>query len=387
VKGVWRPGDRAASRYHYVPIEVPRGGFEVTLEYDRGSAVLDLGLFTAGGEFRGYSGGARGKFTITPEWATPGYLPGELDDATVFLGLHRVPPNGLEWSISVGPPGAPEPSMLVPVTTRPPRRTDLPDVDGMRWLAGDLHAHTVHSDGTLTIDALAALAVSEGLDFLAVTDHNTISHHPHLTAAGRRHGITLLPGQEVTTDRGHANAFGDLGWIDFRRPAAEWATEGGLLSINHPLAADCAWLHRLDTRPPLAEIWHSAWWDRTWGAPLAWLLAWAPGTIPIGGSDFHDPSQGTRLGHPTTWVLAASPASPDILDAMATGRTAVSESPGGPLLLRIGPEIHAIGADGLLLADFTGRRRLVHGDHWTTTVVDGPHWLEDDRAQVMALTA
>ena len=89
----------------------------------------------------------------------------------------------------------------------------------MRWLAGDFHCHTVHSDGQHTIDEVAVMAAEAGLDFLAVTDHNTVSHHAHLPAASERTGVQLIPGQEVTTWRGHANAFGDIGWIDFRRPA------------------------------------------------------------------------------------------------------------------------------------------------------------------------
>src|SRR5205823_844610 len=133
-------------------------------------------------------------------------------------------------------------------------------------------------------------------DFLAVTDHNTVSHHAELAAAGAAAGILLVPGQEVTTDRGHANAFGAVGWVDFREPAASW---GGLLSINHPLAGDCAWLHPMDVRPPLAEVWHAGWWDRTWTAPLAWLLAWAPDTVPVGGSDFHTLADAARPGGPT----------------------------------------------------------------------------------------
>ena len=67
----------------------------------------------------------------------------------------------------------------------------------------------MHSDGVLTVAELAALAAERGLDFIAVTDHNTVSHHAELAAAGRRYGITLLPGQEVTTDGGHAGALGD----------------------------------------------------------------------------------------------------------------------------------------------------------------------------------
>src|SRR5260221_11031337 len=89
---------------------------------------------------------------------------------------------------------------------RPPR--DLPAVDGLRWFAGDLHAHTVHSDGALTVSELAVLAARTGLDFLAITDHNTVSHHPFLEAASRHSGVALIPGQEVTTELGHANEWG-----------------------------------------------------------------------------------------------------------------------------------------------------------------------------------
>jgi len=53
----------------------------------------------------------------------------------------------------------------------------------------------VHSDGELTIDELAALAAAAGLDFLAITDHNTVSHHPYLPAAGRRAGWCCCPGR------------------------------------------------------------------------------------------------------------------------------------------------------------------------------------------------
>lgn len=381
MKGVWRPSDRAASRYHYVPIEVPAGGCRVVLDYDRQAGVIDLGLFSASGEFRGYSGGARDWFTVTPDWATPGYLPGPLAEAQVFLGLHRIPPAGLEWSLSVEAPSDRTLFERPIAPPRPPRR-DLPALDGLRWFAGDLHAHTVHSDGSLTIDELAAQAVGEGLDFLAVTDHNTVSHHPFLAGAGHHYGFTLIPGQEVTTDSGHANAFGGAGWVDFRHPASDWP---GLLSINHPLAADCAWRHPLNAKPPLAEIWHSGWRDRTWGAPIAWLLAWDPATAPVGGSDFHGPDQ--TLGRPTTWVLAPSPSTDDLLAGLAAGRTAISDSPGGPLLLRHGTEFLALDADGLLLTTFDRQRHLVRGNHWLAPAKSGPHWLEDHHTRIAAICA
>src|SRR5690625_6690054 len=73
-------------------------------------------------------------------------------------------------------------------------------------------SHSADSDGEQSVSELATLATGNGLDFLAVTEHNTISHLPHLPRVGARHDITLLPGQEVTTPTGHANAIGDIGW-------------------------------------------------------------------------------------------------------------------------------------------------------------------------------
>jgi len=404
--GSWRPEDRAASRYHYLPVDVPAGaaGLRVALEYDRTSgAVLDLGLFDPAGSFRGWSGGARDWFAVTPEWATPGYLPGELPagEWRVLLGLHRVPPPGVAFSLTAqaGPvaPGGLVTSVDrvdLPMASgsghRPAAaRRNLPGADGLTWLAGDLHAHTEHSDGTLTVDQLAALAATSGLDFLAVTDHNTVSHHPALATAGARAGVVLVPGQEVTTDRGHANAFGDIGWVDFRRPAAEWvstvADRGGLLSINHPLGSDCAWRHPLPQRPPLAEVWHSGWWDRTWGAPLAWLLAWGWGTVAVGGSDFHRLTDHVRPGQPTTWVACPDRSAAGVLDGLAAGRVAISAAPDGPLLLPVEDDMVAFDADGALLADATGRRRLVRGDRAVLPAGSGLHWLEDDRTQILAI--
>ncbi|MEU9507951.1 CehA/McbA family metallohydrolase [Micromonospora sp. NPDC048170] len=396
-RGRWTLQDRADDVLRALPVTVAPGtaALTVRLEYPRQAGVLDLGCLGPDG-FRGWSGGARDSYTVAAGWATPGYLPGELEpgDWQVLLRLHRIPPDGLEYEVtattsSTAPP-APEPPTSPRRPDRPPRR-DLPDVDGRRWLAGDLHAHTVHSDGALTIDELAALAVSRGLDFLAVTDHNTVSHHPWLPAASARYGVTLLPGQEVTTDRGHANVFGPVGWVDFRRSPDEWLATaeraGGLMSVNHPLAADCAWRQPLATRTRLVEVWHSGWWDRTWGAPLAWAQAWRPDVVPVGGSDFHHVDGDALPGAPTTWVLADGDGPPEdaLLDALRGGRTAVSAGPDGPLLLRLGDELLALDADGALLAYPDGRHRLVRGDRCLLPAGDGPHVLESHRMEVIAL--
>lgn len=395
------PEDRAASPYLEVAFDVPPAStsLEVVLDYDRSRGVVDLGCRAPGG-FRGWSGGARASYVVGQDRSTPGYLPGPLEPGewAVVLGLHRVPFGGLDVEVTVllpGESGVPPEASPPPVPDRRPRRA-LPGEAGLTWLAADLHAHTTHSDGSLTVPELAARGVAAGLDVLAVTDHNTVSHHVHLPAASSRYGIGLLPGQEVTTDRGHANAFGDIGWVDFRRPADDWLRQvrgaGGLLSVNHPLADDCGWQNAMEERPPLAEIWHWSWLDRRWSGPLAWWAAWGLSTIPVGGSDFHSPDQGRPVGEPVTWLacddtggLADRPNA--ALAALAAGRTAISAQHDGPVLLRVGDELVALDAEGTSLLDAAGRRRVVRGSVARFPAAPGPHRLETPLAEVVALCA
>lgn len=236
---------------------------------------------------------------------------------------------------------------------------------------------------------LASSATAAGLDFLAVTDHNTVSHHRDL---GRHGGVFLLPGQEITTDRGHANAFGDIGWVDFRQPGQQWmvdvARRGGVISVNHPIATDCAWQYPLAEPPGLAEIWHCTWRDRTWRGPLAWWLTAGTEISPVGGSDFHAPGRDRPIGSPVTWVevVAGEPVDTPLIQAgLKTGRTAVSTRRDGPVLLPVDGELIAVQADGAVLTDFTGRRRMVRGDVAAFHAKPGGHWLEDTRGEVLAL--
>ena len=392
-RGRWTLEDRLEKGLRELPVEVPPGTASLTVRLSFEGGVIDLGCEGAAG-FRGWSGGARLEYTITADWATPGYLPGELEPGVwhVWLGLHRIPPDGVPYEVTastsdVAPP-APEETAFPDVPERPAPR-DLPAPAGMRWMAGDLHSHTVHSDGTLTVPELACVAVSRGLDYLAVTDHNTVSHHPELPGVGARAGIVLVPGQEVTTDLGHANVFGPTGWVDFRRPSADWAAfaeaNGGLMSINHPLSGDCAWRREIpvESRPRFVEIWHSSWWDRRWGAPLSWASLWRDDVVALGGSDYHDPDQHKLLGEPTTWVLAADD---DVLGALAAGRTSVSAGREAPVLLRIEDDLIALGADGTVMIRPDGGRVAVRGDDVRMRAKGpGTHRLETHENEVIAL--
>lgn len=364
--------DQILDRYHRLPFTVDPGArsVEVLLAYDTDLGVVDLGCEGPDG-WRGWSGGARQRFVISTSEATPGYLPGELEPGTwhVVLGLHKVPASGLEVTVEIRTPatGPVEREAEAPPaepTGRTPR--ELPAPPGLQWIAGDFHAHTVHSDGCESVGELAARAARAGLDFLAVTDHNTTSHHASLPRQGGRQGITLLPGQEVTTSRGHANAFGDIGWVDFREPADRWVdtvTErGGLLSVNHPIEYDCSWQHPLTVLPEALELWHGSWMRAPEStAPWAFWRRWSPDAVPLGGSDFHCPDRSGPVGAPTTWVAVEDRTPEAILDAVRAGRTAISAGPGRgtPVLLRVDEDLLAVDAESAVLVDEEGRRRRV----------------------------
>ena len=175
-------------QWAYVPFEVPSGTqrIDVSTSHDQfsllgiGRNVLDLGIFGPAGHelgnaagFRGWSGGARAGFMLSAVNATPGYLAGPIDQGRWALALGPVVlnPMGMDWQAQITLTRGVQPS-LRPV---PDYRHAVRPVSQPGWYRGDLHTHTVHSDGRRRITEMAAAATSAGLDFIVSTDHNTNS--------------------------------------------------------------------------------------------------------------------------------------------------------------------------------------------------------------------
>ncbi len=62
----------------------------------------------------------------------------------------------------------------------------------------DLHLHTTASDGTLAPRELVARAAAAGLRTISITDHDTTAGFAEASSAAQAHGITLIPGIEIT---------------------------------------------------------------------------------------------------------------------------------------------------------------------------------------------
>ena len=64
----------------------------------------------------------------------------------------------------------------------------------------DLHTHSTYSDGTLTPEALIALAEETGLSAVALCDHNTVRGLPDFLEAAKGSCVEAIPGIEFSTD-------------------------------------------------------------------------------------------------------------------------------------------------------------------------------------------
>ena len=65
-------------------------------------------------------------------------------------------------------------------------------------MKGDLHVHTTLSDGSLGVEDVIAQAKRIGLDFISITDHDTMSSISRAKVLGDRYGIQAIPGVELT---------------------------------------------------------------------------------------------------------------------------------------------------------------------------------------------
>ncbi len=65
-------------------------------------------------------------------------------------------------------------------------------------MRGDLHCHTKLSDGSLGIEDIIVQAKRTDVDFISITDHDTLSSASRAAVLGERYGVHILPGVELS---------------------------------------------------------------------------------------------------------------------------------------------------------------------------------------------
>ena len=324
-------------RYLRLPFDVPPDTDRVEVAYAyarfvteerpeghprREAAIVDLGLYDESGRLRGWSGSERASASISAFSATPGYTAGPVRAGrwAVALGLYKV-----------------RGALEVTVTIRLPAKEEV-------LLAGDLHVHTVNSDGKLRTPEIAELARRGGLDFVAFTDHNSTRQNDEI---GGLDGITAIRGMEYTNYRGHANLYFPAGhrrvdidpfsnsFEEMRDTMAAARAAGAVVSLNHPFNAQCPWEFGFEGFGwDMVEAWNGT-ADPGDARTIAWwhgLLCRGTRVPVVGGSDFHRHEPLRALGTPTTFVRAASRSAGDIVSALVAGRSFLAFSRAGPRL-------------------------------------------------------
>ena len=291
-----------------LPFEVPQRTTEVRVRYcydqpekptgGQSQHTLDLGLYEPRRdgrgiwgveEFRGWSGSGLSEVAVTPQGfsgearyeADPdAYVPGRTSrsyrpgpsppgDWAVELGLANIASRAegdetgevgyrVEILLDDNPKFTENPYRRPGFDPRPART-------GADWYAGDFHVHAEHSgDAEATMNETFDYAFRSlerggaGLDFIALSDHNTDSAWPEIARRRDDHPNDLvIRSQEVTTYRGHANNHASGEHVDYRtgpllvrardgslrllrgrQPARRFLAaidgSGGFTQINHP---------------------------------------------------------------------------------------------------------------------------------------------------------
>jgi hypothetical protein len=326
--------------YFTLPFQVPDGVESLTLQYryerrpEKGQ-VLDGGVFTARTEVNiidlglidpkgvqvGTSGSDKTEIAIGETQATPGYrpcpiIPGEWQ---ILVGAYKVAPEGVTVHYEV-----------------------TFDHKTRRLFRGDLHTHTLASDGVHTLEELAWKAKRNGLDFVAVTDHNQFVSRETLPDM---EGVTMIPGVEWTHYRGHASFVGVDQPYDgifatntIEEARARFATarqRGALIIIDHPFDPSCTFQFDINALPrDCIEVWNGPMRESNLRALGYWhQLLCAGEKIPAcGGSDYHRDTPFIFLGGPTMCVFAESRGISDILAAVKAGHGFITFAPNGPSL-------------------------------------------------------
>ena len=347
LSGAVGPAEKGTYQEHVfdVPAGTTRMDFTFTHSHKDVGAQLEVGVFDPV-RFRGTSRFSKTAFYIADGHATPSYHAGPLPAGRwrVSLGIPAIGTSTrVEWTVTI--------AMSSAVDTRSPV---APPAAAPRWLVGDFHAHTLHSDGfgclnpeapTVTRGChtweIVEAARARALDFVAITDHNTTSHHTEMAALQQTiPNLLLVRGQELTTFHRHANVYGTSAFIDFRlgfggrtitHVVDDIVAAGGLLSINHPgretgdRCTGCGWDAPATpwSRIEVMEVVNGT----NVEGPTAGLGFWQARlneghrVVAIGGSDDHAVrSNRTRLATPTTVVFSAGLSETALLEGVRTGR-------------------------------------------------------------------
>ena len=208
------------------------------------------------------------------------------------------------------------------------------------WYKGELHAHSTESDGQVPVAQVVEAAMDLGLDFVALSEHFTISQWRKLAPLVNDR-MAFLRSCEITGHQGHANLHGIQEWIDVYVDRPDYSmdqaadavhAQGGLFCVNHPFSGNLGWrAYDFDwSKADLMEVYHNLEGpNNTLQGPL-WdhHLRVGHRVVGVGGIDSHHPRQSIHaLGQVVTWVHAPELSEKGIIQGLRRGQVYASRGP------------------------------------------------------------
>lgn len=345
--------------HFFVPFDVPEGTKEIEIRHTDGSDVniLDWGLNDPDG-YRGWGGGNDEPAVVGELAASRSYIPGPIRAGrwSVVVGKAKIVAPPGKYHVEIELRTTPT---LPPATDRKPYTPATAREQDLRYYAGDLHVHSRDSgDAEPTIREDVALAKSRGLDFIEISDHNTVSHLPLFAdIQAEEPSFLLVPGFEYTTYHGHANAIGATTWVDHKigQPGVTLngavdavRAQGAVFSINHPLfdlgnlCIGCAWTYDDVDLGKIGGVEVGTVGGTVFSASALqfWDSLLDKGfKIPaLGGGDDHRAGHDTgfmaaKIGSPTTLIRARELSVDGLLEGLRKGATTVKfRGPDDPMV-------------------------------------------------------
>lgn len=247
------------------------------------------------------------------------------------------------------------------------------------WYRGELRAHSRYGEGTESVGRLIHRANRAGLDFLAITDRNTLGsvYDPEYHSKE----VVLIPAMEWgVPEKGYALIYGPR--TELETPAATPAglaaaqtecirlqSQGGIFIIAHPCMPTQPWQWELGYANGV-EVWQREWShmppllleqlgddmkfrkDGKLTYPVAqaaarselaqvsanaqaaffWDLELQHGLMACAVGSSNSASPKVPLGKPVTYVFAREKSVPGILEGLRLGRTFVTRDIHGPII-------------------------------------------------------
>jgi hypothetical protein len=72
-----------------------------------------------------------------------------------------------------------------------------------KWFKGNVHTHSINSDGSRTPEKLVEMYSKSGYDFISITDHSLVTDIKNLT----NEELLLISGEEICIGKSHADTF------------------------------------------------------------------------------------------------------------------------------------------------------------------------------------